>query len=193
MEPDVKIIKYGNKLKDEDISEYHGGEIIRLVLDAVEEMGTLKGKKAYRDLLDFIYRCTLWKGKIKPRTLLNSVDDFCYSISKAKRQEIKNKIQSLIDDEVPIGRFGAGRFITAEYENDSKKIIKMLVKIKDQNDNEYEKIYDIAEKYLNERISGVKAGIISQILWTMFPNVFPVLNSEGRKHFSNLGIQLEKP
>ena len=190
MELDDKIIDYGNRLKDEDIPEYHGGEIIRLVLDAVEKVGTLKGKKAYRDLLDFIYRCTLWEGR---KQLLEIVDDFCYSISKDSRQEIKNKIQSFIDDEVPIGRFGTGTYTTAEHEDDSKKIIEMLAKIKDLQDDEYEEIYDIAEKYLNERISGVKAGIISQILWTMFPNVFPVLNSEGREHFRNIGIHPEKP
>jgi len=129
-------------------------------------------------------------------------------IREEDKQKLKDLLNRIMEDvrkgkyenifsEGSIGMFGSGFGSFIKFETHSKKygtFIEMCTKILDEEDEE--KIFEIAEGTLKEPIPGLGIAAVSQILHCLKPNVFPILNqkeSAGIAVYKKLGIDIIAP
>jgi hypothetical protein len=73
----------------------------------------------------------------------------------------------------------------------AQKFIKMLITISTLNNKD--KILKVVENCFSEKLDGFQAGIASQILHLLKPDIFPILNRRGRNCYEEkIGLKLDK-
>lgn len=80
-----------------------------------------------------------------------------------------------------------------DQERAPKEFIQMVIEISDEQDEE--RIFSIAEKYLKNPWLGLQAATVSQFLHCLKPTVFPIINGNqglGGSLYKSLGIKLTK-
>ena len=71
------------------------------------------------------------------------------------------------------------------------EFIKTLIAISKLDDSD--SILQITGECLSKNLKGMQAGVVSQILHLLKPNIFPILNGPGRDGYENkLGLHLDK-
>lgn len=91
------------------------------------------------------------------------------------------------------GMFGTAFRSVSAVTNDvstARDFIAMLVGLLNKSEEELYSFVDSTLK--NKPLLGLQAGVISQVLHCLFPNVFPVVNSWGRGIFDALRLRLVK-
>lgn len=148
-----------------------------------------------------------WKYSIaKKRELIaksNLHDQDKKSLNKIIDEVIQNTKKGMYQnttDPNHFGMFGTGTYtlikpkkgmttrVISKTANIVFNILNEIIKL-----NNSDKIFDIAEKYLSKKLDGLGAGMLSQILHYIKPDIFPVLNSQGIKTYKALGLNLSYP
>lgn len=166
-----------------DTREQNGAyEIIPEILKALKKVNL---SVIDQNDLNMLFYITLWNAHIDT---VNSKIDISHLLDSDK-ENIKQLVNQYERSE--IGFFGRATELGTT-EKDAQRFIKMCLDITEQTDET--KILAIAEKALDVRMTGIKAGIASQILYFVKPEIFPIMNSHGQEVYAKwLNLNLKAP
>lgn len=96
------------------------------------------------------------------------------------------------------GLFGTGTFTVKSVMADSTckdaaKNFVLMIKQMLSSDGKDSSLFKIADDFAQHKYGGLQTGLVSQFLHCLFPFIFPILNSWGRKVFSKLEVDLKDP
>lgn len=96
------------------------------------------------------------------------------------------------------GLFGTGTFTVKSVMDDNTykeaaKNFVLMIKQMLLSDQEESSLFKIADDFAQHKYGGLQTGLVSQFLHCLYPFVFPILNSWGRKVYSQLGVDLIEP
>lgn len=159
----------------------------------------------YKDLEVFYYSCITTNPKEKANITIelkkNKID--ASSLDVKSKEELKQSLESLENSSF-LGRFSNsnysfGLFLSAYGSMksvsslDARNLIEMFIEVNFSSGEE--ELFDIVKSHLNHEIKGIKTGIISVILHTLRPYIFPVIiyNTSLFCLYKRLGIKLSSP
>ncbi len=160
-----------------------------LVQKAVEFYQDLPVNKININDLTMLFRFGINKGHSKD--MLDTIID-----SSSLLAEQKNTLKSVAQkwQYEKLGIFGSGIMVLqmskgANKDAVAKNFITMLTDIAKLSNEQVVQMFEIAKKALSSNISGMTAGIASQILHLLKPDIFPVLNKVGQDGYKKkLGL-----
>jgi len=138
--------------------------VVREVLEALKDRPRLTASE-----FDAVYLMTIWSGGFSSEKKKQRIQQLGIESS------VKDKLIGLIDDRV--GCWGTGVFSPgSKLGEEGLKVIWSLFKDLMAASTTNEKL-DVLAKYISKGIRGVQAGILSNILYCLEPNLFPVINN----------------
>lgn len=121
-------------------------------------------------------------------------DELITFLNEIEKKENDNYYSNYeIHDKKVMGLFGTG-FGTFDKIDDevAQSLIKMFVSMNNINDDE--EAFDLYTKMITSEIKGIKTGVISPILFSIKPYIFPIINgneNHGTLIFDKLGIIID--
>ena len=194
-----KLIKILKAQKDIKAEEYDG--VYNLIPNVIKELSKIKDlnslKLDYKDLDAIYFLCVgTWKSSFKNKR--ERVDKSNLPL------ENKNNINKSIEEEEEktkkgeykhdsLAMFGSGKMTfnikNPPQQNEVIKFIKLIIDINNEKDDN--NIINIL-KNSKFKMSGLKKGMLSQFLHCIKPNIFPIVNSLGRKIYNKLEVEIDK-
>lgn len=190
----IKILK--DKKEDINAKEYDG--VYNLIPNVIGELSKIKDlnslKLDYEDLNAIYFLCVgTWiinfDKRIERVKESNLPDDIKENINKFIEEE-KEKTKKGEYKHNSLGMFGSGKKTFKNDNPQKEEIIKFIKLIIDINKDD-NKIIDILENS-KFKMSGLKKGMLSQFLHCIKPNIFPIVNSLGRKIYNKLEVEIDK-
>lgn len=162
----------------------HSKDSCEIVQIVIIELAKLKSWE--KDDLQMLYLFTVgtWKHSIVSKTELikgSKIPD----LGKRRIIDFLNKLNEKHDH---VGMFGTGTFTIDVSNKIANEILTSFTDILKMED--YRKIFDRVESVFKKGCKGFGAGMASQILYCIKPEIFPVCNSQGRNHYKRLGVNL---
>ena len=185
-------------------------QITKKVLELYKELKDSDWNKASQNDLFFLLSCSLIRQKSTDKTIdkylnlslvASKTNELHRFFDEIWQNAIDGKYTNSSEEFIGEGKLSVGLFSRSHQtnpinENDSTKIkdfIKMCIELNSNLNDEnaaIEKVKNFINKHKNIDNFQTKA---SQILHSVNPMFFPILNGPGRKIYFNLGINLPSP
>ncbi|MFA7171192.1 MAG: hypothetical protein WC180_04320, partial [Candidatus Paceibacterota bacterium] len=207
VESETELIEIVKKLPDIDPDKYDGSyELVREIVRTYKDSDTARiHGYDINDLNAVWFLCTGADDKsvdFRKKHILNA------NLSDEEKNTMVTLLESIWDkaqrgeySNTPkghtgrVGMFSHGfstfKMQGVDQERAPKEFIQMVIEISDENNEE--RIFSIAEKYLKNPWLGLQAATLSVFLHCLKPTVFPIINGyegSGRALYQSLGIKL---